>query len=448
MAFRNESFSNPFDYVTVRVRGMSDSEETIYSTMFSSLKHPVRRKVLRVLAEKPLSFSKMVEELGVSSSHLTYHLENLGELVSKTDAGDYKLSTFGEAAVNTMRVVEDAPVVQSTQRWSMSVRWKSILGVLVIGLVLLAGFSVLEVNSLNQLSVEHTQLESKYAQLLSFSASTDKAISFLRDVIQLDLTKYDATVLSNTLNNPSELGGSVVEQVLRYSLVSNDSKLEVLFRYRNNMLSNYQIFLLDGSPIYSGPQPFYVVDSAKWLVQKLASYEDAPYLRDMNKTLYEIGDANSIEMTEGNMKFNLSISGSNAEIEWFYTENGVDFVQKGLKLSFENQALKELDDGYFLYNIGSSRVSIDSGEAVQIARGAVKDFRWVANGQVVSGYTVLQDPVSAVFRPIPREDPLALVPCWYVTLYLDNVYPDNVNRIAVSLWADTGIVQQIKPVSG
>jgi len=81
---------------------MSDSEETIYSTMFSSLKHPARRKILRVLADKPLTFSEMLELLGISSSNLTYHLENLGELVTKDDTGAYRLSTFGLASVSTM----------------------------------------------------------------------------------------------------------------------------------------------------------------------------------------------------------------------------------------------------------------------------------------------------------------------------------------------------------
>ena len=390
----------------------------------------------------------MLEELGVSSSHLTYHLESLGELLSKTDAGDYKLSTFGEAAVNTMRIVEDAPVVQSKQRWFMSLRWKSVFAMLIIGLVLLASFSIVEYNALNQLSGEHSLLQSEYNQLLTFSASTDKAIIFLRDVIQLDLTKYDATVLSNTVDHPSELGGGVVEQILRYSLVSSESKLEVVLRFRNNILSNYQMFLLDGLPIYAEPQPFFVLDSAKWLLHKLNSYEDAPYLSEMNSTLFQFSKADSIEMTQGNMKFNVSISGSNAEMEWFYTENGVDFAQKGLKIVFENQALKELNDGYFLFKIGSTQVKVGSGEAIQIARNAVKDFKWNANGQLVSDYKVLEDPVSAVFHPIPKEDPLALVPCWYITLYLDNVYPTNVNRIAVSIWADTGIVQQIKPISG
>ena len=72
---------------------MADShEDEIYSTMFSSLKHPVRRKILRMLGNKPMTFMQMVEELGVSTPHLTYHLENLGELVSKSDDGQYKLS--------------------------------------------------------------------------------------------------------------------------------------------------------------------------------------------------------------------------------------------------------------------------------------------------------------------------------------------------------------------
>jgi hypothetical protein len=56
-----------------------------------------------------MSFSEILEALGVSSSFLTYHIENLGELVSKTDSGKYRLSTFGEAAMATMTKVEDIP---------------------------------------------------------------------------------------------------------------------------------------------------------------------------------------------------------------------------------------------------------------------------------------------------------------------------------------------------
>jgi hypothetical protein len=255
------------------------------------------------------------------------------------DSGDYKLSTFGEASVNTMKVVEDAPVAKSKNGKFRSLGWKPVFAGLIIGIILLASFAFVQYNTLNQLSSERDLLQSKYIELLSFSASTDQAISFLRDVVELDLTKYDATVLSNSVDHPSEFGGAVVEQILRYSLTSSESKIEVVFRFRNNMLSNYQMILLDGSPIYSGPQPFTVLDSAKWLIHKLQLYEDKPYLSEMESMLYSFNEANIIEMTQGNMKFNLSVVGSNAEIEWFYTERGVDFTQKGLELSFENQAL-------------------------------------------------------------------------------------------------------------
>jgi len=91
---------------------MAGSEEEIYSIMFTSLKHPVRRKILRMLADKPLTFMEMVDNLGVSSSHLTYHLESLGELIFKMEDSRYKLSAFGLATVSAMKGVEEAPAAE------------------------------------------------------------------------------------------------------------------------------------------------------------------------------------------------------------------------------------------------------------------------------------------------------------------------------------------------
>jgi hypothetical protein len=91
------------------------SDEEPYSTIFASLKHPIRRTILRMLSKKPMSFSEMLGVLGVSSSFLTYHLENLGELVGKIDDNKYRLSSFGEAAIATMTKVEDIPTTAPQQ---------------------------------------------------------------------------------------------------------------------------------------------------------------------------------------------------------------------------------------------------------------------------------------------------------------------------------------------
>jgi DNA-binding transcriptional ArsR family regulator len=159
---------------------VSEGKEEIYSTMFSSLKHPARRKILRILADKPLTFSEMVDLLGVSSSNLTYHLESLGEIVTKNDDGVYRLSTFGLAAVDTMKVVEEAPPIQPKKRTSLSLKWKATLGILLVGLILFSSMATLQFGALNQAINERDNLQSKYDQLLSWSNTTNSAISFLQ----------------------------------------------------------------------------------------------------------------------------------------------------------------------------------------------------------------------------------------------------------------------------
>jgi DNA-binding transcriptional ArsR family regulator/cell division protein FtsB len=94
---------------------MSTDNEEPYSTIFTALKHPIRRRILRMLSKQPMTFSEMIEVLGVSNSFLTYHLENLGELVGKTEDGKYRLSSFGEAANATMTKVEDIPASAAHQ---------------------------------------------------------------------------------------------------------------------------------------------------------------------------------------------------------------------------------------------------------------------------------------------------------------------------------------------
>ena len=421
---------------------MEDSKEEIYSTMFSSLKHPARRKILRILSEKPLTFSEMLDLLGVSSSNLTYHLESLGELISQ-EKGIYKLSTFGSAAVGTMKIVEEAPEVQSKKRGAMSLKWKTALGVLLIGIMVFASVSALSLNMLNQTTSQRDSLQSKYNQLLSWSASTNKAITFLQQVTQIDTSHYQATLLSNTIEQRSDLGGAL-EQIMTYSLTSSDSKMDVVFRFRNNQLSRYQIIMVEGSPVYDQPQPSSILDTAKSLLERLAIYEDTSYLANMSSILSLVNTAaQTIEISEGNIKLNVTISGDSGQILMMYTENGVDFSPKSLNLVFDNGDLTSLTDGWFLFTIGGTTVNISSDKAIQLATNALKGYSWMSNGTSVSNFNVLPQPVSAVFHPNTKNG-LALYPQWTVTFYLDKVYPGGVNSLMVELWADSGDVALIK----
>ena len=420
------------------------SDEEIYSIMFSSLKHPARRKILRMLSKKQLTFSQMLEALGVSSSHLTYHLENLGELLSKAEDGQYKLSTFGEAAVSTMEIVEEAPAVPTKHHWALPLKWKAVLAVFLIFTILFSSMAVVQFVSFSQLSKEHELLKLEYDRLKSWNAGTDDAIRFLRDVLQINITAYEATIIENVVAPRPDLGG-IVEELPTYSLVSSESQMKVAFRFRNSKLSKFQLFPIEGAPIYSQPLPTTVLETAKNLLQRLRTYEDVPYMEEVSNMLNLVNDTENTEITSGNIKLEIAYIGTTAEVQWLYTENGIDFQSKGLSFKFENRVLKELSDGWFLFTIGSTTVSTSSDEAIEIARNHVKTYSWTtADGTVVNDFIVQDEPVSCVLLPHVRgENSLALIPYWYVTLYLDKEYPDKVDAIAVGLWADTGKVAHV-----
>lgn len=91
-------------------------EEETYSLILTSLKHPLRRKILRMLSNRPFSFSEILESLAIDSGHLNYHLKNLGDLVTHTQDGNYTLSTAGWAAVKLMGKVEEQEETAKTNK--------------------------------------------------------------------------------------------------------------------------------------------------------------------------------------------------------------------------------------------------------------------------------------------------------------------------------------------
>lgn len=100
---------------------MSSSEEDSYSMIFASLKHPIRRKILRILFSEPQTFSDLQKQFNIESSHLTYHIDGLANLLYKTEDGKYALSSLGEAAVSMMKNVEEP---SSTLRFPFKERSK------------------------------------------------------------------------------------------------------------------------------------------------------------------------------------------------------------------------------------------------------------------------------------------------------------------------------------
>jgi hypothetical protein len=354
-----------------------------------------------------------------------------------------------------MRGVEEAPSIPKKHFFSFSFRWKAIFGALLIGIMLLAAMSVAEYLFLNQLGSGNEQMrndlqrvQDENERLLAWSTPASIVLPILRDVVKLDMTKYKANLLSDTVEYRTDLG-NVIEETMKYSLISNESTIDVSLRFRNNHFSRYQLFLDEdgGLPLYSQSQSTNVLTAARNILELYSAYKNESYLEDAISLLSSVTGIESNGTVLDHTKLTISSSADTFEIMLLYVENDVDFAPKSLRLVFENQILRELLDGWFLFSIGNTEVNITPDQAISIARNAAPSFTWNNNGVEVGNFTVLQDPVSVAFHPSPKTD-LALVPYWFVTLYLDKTYPGGVNRLGVGVWADTGQVDSIITLSG
>jgi len=437
---------------------VSGSEEEIYSVMFSSLRHPARRKILRMLSDEKMTFSQMLEELAIPSSHLTYHLENLGELVLKDEDGKYELSSFGKAAVSMMKGAEEVPETHAKRFSAMPFRWKTLFALFIVAIVLLATVSYYQFTSINNLSKNYNALQENYNvikaqnQELLLSNTTGNAAeakTIIQSILQIDVSKYQMTLLTDTVKVRTDLDG-IIEEVMQYSLSNTASQFDLTLRFRNGHFSLFQISQLEGAPsfplIYSEQQPTDVVQSCQGLLDRYQSAFNDAYMSQITNLTSSANDLTT-DRTLGNTKLQLSSYNGDADISLMYTDNGTDFQAKSINIVYNNYALTEFSDDWFLYKVGSTVVNTSEAQAVQTARNALKNYSYNANGTLVSNIQILSQPVSTELYPKPRTDALTLYPYWYVTFQLDKTYPGGVGEIGVGVWADTGQTGNIEAIT-
>jgi len=77
------------------------------SRVLAVLSHPLRREILSNLDEKgELSFTEIMNSVGVDTGKLSFHIRNLNGFIESTDAGKYKLTRMGEHAIGLIKGLE------------------------------------------------------------------------------------------------------------------------------------------------------------------------------------------------------------------------------------------------------------------------------------------------------------------------------------------------------
>jgi DNA-binding transcriptional ArsR family regulator len=75
--------------------------------LFEKISHPTRIMMLKLLERSPMTFSRLKDELGITSSgNIDHHLKKLEGLVTLDPNGLYVLSDEGREALAAVRIVE------------------------------------------------------------------------------------------------------------------------------------------------------------------------------------------------------------------------------------------------------------------------------------------------------------------------------------------------------
>jgi hypothetical protein len=423
-------------------------EDEIYSTMFTSLKHPVRRKILRMLGQKPMTFTEIVGELEISSPNLTYHLESLGELVYKMDNDQYKLSAFGHATINAMQSIEEVREVQPKRR-TVASRWRMLSVGLMVAVILLASFAALQYNSINELASAQQSLAAELQHLQSYGAGTDKAFSFLKNVTKIDTTAYSVSAKDTGVVWRTDLGG-VPEDNIKYTLLDglHLNSITIDLRFRDNHFSRYDLYMTESTPVFAQPQPSDVLQNAKFTLARYNAYSGDDYLTKMSNMLDTVSRVeNNKEVIDGNLKLIMYTQAGTVLFSWSYIENGIDFQTKGLQMIFQNNILTTMTDGYFQYTVGNTNLAISKDDAEDMAKNHVKTLTYNIEGQAVSGFTVQDEPLSVQQVPHTRGNSVALYPYWYVELKLNQIYAGGLDVVTVGMYADTGVITDVQLIA-
>ncbi|MEM2969011.1 MAG: hypothetical protein QXJ76_06875 [Candidatus Bathyarchaeia archaeon] len=287
------------------------------------------------------------------------------------------------------------------------------------------------------------------------------ARKFLEKVLEIDLSKYEIW-FNNSLVLPNDLGfrQRTVDLLYRFKEVSGnstDEAISVSFTFIDDKLA-YCNFYING-PFSSKKVSTDILDKAKGIVNKYTSWFSAEYAVPMLQMATPIKTLGNYTKIEDNVKFTITCEPDVdtgeigfVRIGWNHFENGITFRRKTLSLSFTHDTLIFVDT-WNLYRVGSAVLSISEGDAVRIAKEAVKNYTYTAadcegKTAVVGNFTVLDKPLYVDLGTDCRGDYYTLYPFWEVYLCLDTMYLGGVTGLRVQIWADTGEVIGIYPTGG
>jgi hypothetical protein len=258
----------------------------------------------------------------------------------------------------------------------------------------------------------------------------EEMMNFLSDMVGLDLTKY--TLTPRTVPQSSYMG--VLQDANDIILSSNQSYMRVLFEFFNGNVRMVHLLDNTGTPQMKKPVGT-SLEMAKDFMTNYQAFTGDSFYGTLRSMLDNVNGGENVSQTVGNVKFDLFIDGNYGyeTFGWTYNYDGINAVQKGVFLSYQNGFFKMFMDNWNLYKIGNTVVNLSEEEAKSIAVNASK----VYGHEILGAVNATLFFCSAHSADKPRgQDPLTFYLAWRVEVEYAQ-QSDCIAGVTVDIWADT-----------
>ncbi len=183
---------------------------------------------------------------------------------------------------------------------------------------------------------------------LAESSDADEVLVFLEEVVSLDISEYNVTQLGTSVTHPDWLDG-LAQVTGKYTLESETSRIDVLFKFRNNTLSWCLLRILEGSSHYLNVPSANIRDLATSFLQKYQEYSGDSELEAMMSLLDAVDVTENSTIAVDNLKLTVSVNSFSSCLDWRYTLDGADCG--GVDVSFRNGHFYAFGDDRSYYQI-------------------------------------------------------------------------------------------------
>jgi hypothetical protein len=288
------------------------------------------------------------------------------------------------------------------------------------------------------------QVPTAHSEVVSTSIAQNKALTFIEDVIQPDMSKYKVTLVNDVVGQAPNQPSETQESVHYYLGGTNGNGLDILCVFTNNILTFAQLTTNGSSTFYSNLSTTNATAEALATLEGYQTYTDEN-LQDMTNALTSVDATQNLTKTSGDIQLTVQNTPPYVAIYLKSIYNGT--VYTGVQFSFQNGQFYTFMDDRSLYTIGNTDVNINETQAVNIAQQYAQNYSYsTSNGTVVQGgFNVTRVNAGLSFYSI--DNSTTIEPYWSVQLYLGQFYPGSVYALSFGIWAGSGTLFLAQPIA-